>query len=133
MIQIDNCQLEIDVDRGVLYVHSSDGITLVRVCQIPDLAMEQSYDKRTHRWKGLMDVVYDRELAKGSKEDGEAIARELGIRYDGVQEQIGMQFTDIHETGTSFYADSLEEAREELAKKRKLFRGESDEGVTHST
>ena len=64
MIQVENCQLEIDVDRGVLYVHSSDGVTLVRVCQIPARVIELSYDKREHRWKGLVDVVYDRELAK---------------------------------------------------------------------
>lgn len=67
MVQIDNCQLVVDVDRGVLYVHSSDGITLVRVCQIPAHAMEHSYDKRGHRWKGSIDVVYDRELAKGGR------------------------------------------------------------------
>ena len=65
MLQIDNCQLEIDVDRGVLYVHSSDGIILVRVCRIPARVMEQSYDKRGQRWKGMIDVVYDRELAEG--------------------------------------------------------------------
>ena len=65
MIQIDNCQLIIDADRGVLYVHSSDGVTLVRVCQIPVRAMEQSYDKHMYHWNGMIDIVYDRELAKG--------------------------------------------------------------------
>lgn len=30
----DDCQLEIDADRGVIYVHGSKGITLVRVCNI---------------------------------------------------------------------------------------------------
>ncbi len=65
MIIVDNCQLEVDVDRGVLYVHSSDGMTLVRVCQIPERVMEQSYDKHTYTWLGIIDVVYDRELAKG--------------------------------------------------------------------
>ena len=64
MIQIDNCQLEIDVDRGVLYVHSSDGVTLVRVCQIPARVMESSYDKLNYQWKGMIDVVYDRVLAE---------------------------------------------------------------------
>ena len=54
--QIDNCQLEIDEDRGVLYVHSSQGITLLRVCQIPKDVIS----------KEQIDVVYDRELAKRS-------------------------------------------------------------------
>ena len=65
MLQIDNCQLEIDVDRGVLYVHSSDGMTLVRVCQIPQRVIKNSYDESLVEWKGMIDVVYDRELAKG--------------------------------------------------------------------
>lgn len=65
MLLIDNCQLEIDVDRGVLYVHSSDGVTLVRVCQIPARVIEQSYDEHLVLWKGMIDIVYDRELAKG--------------------------------------------------------------------
>lgn len=65
MLQIDNCQLEIDVDRGVLYVHSSDGISLVRVCQIPQEVMRLSYDKEEHTWLGLIDMEYDRSLAKG--------------------------------------------------------------------
>jgi len=70
MIQIDNCQLEIDTDRGVLYVHSSEGVTLVRVCQIPARVMGLSYDKRSHCWKGkgMIDIVYDRVLAKGGKQ-----------------------------------------------------------------
>ena len=53
---------------------------------------------------------------------GEEIAKELGIRYDGIQEELGMQFTDIHQTGTTFYANTLEEAKVRLAEKRKLFR-----------
>ena len=65
MLQIDNCQLVIDVNRGVLYVHSSDGMTLVRVCQIPARVIESSYDESLIEWKGMIDVVYDRELAKG--------------------------------------------------------------------
>ena len=63
-VRIDNCQLEIDTDSGVLYVHSSAGISLVRVCQIPQRVMRTSYDKRVHAWLGMIDVVYDRELAK---------------------------------------------------------------------
>lgn len=64
MLQVDNCQLEIDMDRGVLYVHSSDGQTLVRVCQIPQRVLKSSYDESLVKWKGMIDVVYDRELAK---------------------------------------------------------------------
>ena len=66
-IKIDNCQLEVDVDRGVLYVHSSDGHTLLRVCQIPQRVLEQAYDKSVLIWPNTVDVVYDRELAKGRK------------------------------------------------------------------
>ena len=51
---IDNCQLEIDENRGVLYVHSPDGITLVRICQIPKRIIKTD----------LIDVVFDRELGK---------------------------------------------------------------------
>jgi hypothetical protein len=29
---IDNCQIEWDKDRGVLYVHSIHGHTLIRIC-----------------------------------------------------------------------------------------------------
>ncbi len=65
MLQINNCQLEIDINRGVLYVHSSDGVTLVRVCQIPQRVIDNSYDKSLVDWKGMIDVVYDRGLAKG--------------------------------------------------------------------
>jgi len=53
---------------------------------------------------------------------GEEIARELSIRYDGMQKDIGMQFTDVHQTGTTFYANTLEEARAKLAEKRELFK-----------
>lgn len=52
---------------------------------------------------------------------GEDIARQLDVHYDGAQEGIGMQFTDIHQTGTTFYANTLEEARTRLAEKRELF------------
>ncbi len=62
MIQIDNCQLEIDVDRGVLYVHSSAGITLVKVSGIPDHIIGQSYDKHAHWWKDMLRVTCSIEL-----------------------------------------------------------------------
>jgi len=53
---------------------------------------------------------------------GEHIAEKLNIRYDGVQEGAGMQFTDVYISGTTFYANSLEEARQKLEEKRELFR-----------
>ena len=53
---------------------------------------------------------------------GEEIAKELGIHYDGMQEGLGMQFTDIHQTETTFYANTLEEAKVRLAEKRELFK-----------
>lgn len=52
-----NCTLEVDRERGVLYVHSSKGITLVRICQIPQVLLD--------RERAMIDVVFDRELAKG--------------------------------------------------------------------
>lgn len=58
----DNCQLELDQDRGVLYVHSAEGITLVRVCCIPKIIIGKG------NVFGLIDIVYDRELAKGFEE-----------------------------------------------------------------
>lgn len=65
MIQINDCQLEIDTERGVLYVHSSTGKTLVRVCQIPTSAIDLVYDKEMFYWDGMIDIVYDRALAIG--------------------------------------------------------------------
>ena len=35
MIEIENCILEWHCERGVLYVHSPTGITLLRICQLP--------------------------------------------------------------------------------------------------
>jgi len=32
---IDNCQVEIDRFRGVLYIHHPDGYTILRVCGLP--------------------------------------------------------------------------------------------------
>ena len=52
---------------------------------------------------------------------GEEIARELGIHYDGYQKGIGMQFTDIQQTETTFYADTLEDARTRFTAVRKLW------------
>jgi len=57
-----------------------------------------------------------------NKEEAQAIADKLGLRYDGVQEWLGHQFTDIGVTGTTFYGNTLEEIKRELVKKRKLFK-----------
>ncbi len=51
---------------------------------------------------------------------GEQIARELGIKYDGVQEGIGMQFTDP-QTGSTTYGNTLEEIQTKLIKMRAKF------------
>lgn len=53
--RVDGCQLEIDRLRGVVYVHSPEGKTLVRICRIPPAVVDGEF----------IDVVYDRELAKG--------------------------------------------------------------------
>ncbi len=50
------------------------------------------------------------------------IVEETGLRYDGIQEDIGMQFTDTEVTGTTFYANTIEEAKATLAEKRELFK-----------
>lgn len=48
-------------------------------------------------------------------------AEQLGIRYDGIQEGIGHQFTDPV-TGTTFYGDSFGETEKTLKEKRELFK-----------
>jgi len=56
--KINNCQLEIDTDRGVLYVHKKDGNTAVRICKIPPIIINSIF----------IDVVFDRILGKKIKE-----------------------------------------------------------------
>lgn len=34
-VTINNCQLEVDTDRGVVYVHAPDGFTALRICGVP--------------------------------------------------------------------------------------------------
>ncbi len=53
--KVDNCKLEIDTMRGVVYVHGPEGRTLLRICQIPLAVMNME----------PIDITYDRELAKG--------------------------------------------------------------------
>lgn len=43
-----------------------------------------------------------------------------GPRYDGVQEGVGLQFTDVKQPGSTLIANSLEEAKSKLA----IMRGE---------
>ncbi len=52
---------------------------------------------------------------------GKSIAEQTGLRFDGVQEGIGLQFTDTAQTGTTFNANTLEEAQAKLVEKRELF------------
>jgi hypothetical protein len=56
---VEGCQLEIDRKRGVIYVHSPEGKTLVRVCKIPQFVVNT---------EDMMDIMFDRELAKMAKE-----------------------------------------------------------------
>jgi len=48
------------------------------------------------------------------------VAAELGIRYDGIQKEIGHQFTDTQVTGTTFYGNTPTEVKVELEGKRRL-------------
>ena len=58
---------------------------------------------------------------RGTEPEGRAIGDKLGIAYDGKQEIVGMQFTDIAVTGTTFYGNTLEAVRAKLIEKRRLF------------
>ena len=49
----DGCQLEVDRERGVVYVHGPKGQTLVRISGVPMRSFEGS----------MLDVTYDREFA----------------------------------------------------------------------
>ena len=60
-------------------------------------------------------------IHRGDEPEGRAIADELGIAYDGIQIEVGFQFTDVLQTGTTFYARTLAGARAGLARKRRLF------------
>jgi hypothetical protein len=51
---------------------------------------------------------------------GESIARQVGAKYDGFQETIGMQFTDL-QTGGTIYGNTLEEVKANLAELRESF------------
>ena len=49
--------------------------------------------------------------------NGNEIAGLTGTRYDGVQEGIGMQFTDLI-TGSTTYGNTLNEVRDNLVELR---------------
>lgn len=64
---------------------------------------------------------------KLTDEEARSIAKELGLRYDGIQEGFGdvptqYQFTDMAVTGTTFYGNTLRAVKANLAEKRKLFK-----------
>ena len=63
---------------------------------------------------------------RGTEPAGIAIADELGLRYDGIQEGIEelpskMMFTDIYQTRSTFGANTLEKATERLSEMREAF------------
>lgn len=35
--KVQGCELEIDEERGVIYVHHPEGRTLLRICQVPEV------------------------------------------------------------------------------------------------
>ncbi len=65
-------------------------------------------------------------IHRGKEPEGIAIANELAIRYDGIQKGEGnipdaMQFTDIQQTGSTTYGNTLEEVRTNLKDMRAKF------------
>lgn len=66
-------------------------------------------------------------LSSDIEDEGKAIARQLGdgIRYEGPQMLHGRLyahvFTDVAVTGTTFLANTFEEAKQSLAEKRNEF------------
>jgi hypothetical protein len=56
-------------------------------------------------------------------QSGNEIAKQLGVKFDGTQEGIGMQFTDP-QTGSTTYGNTLEEVTANLNKMRAKFSGE---------
>ncbi|KKM23312.1 hypothetical protein LCGC14_1616460, partial [marine sediment metagenome] len=63
---------------------------------------------------------------RGTEPEGIAIADELGVRFEGIQQGVEdipskMMFTDVQQTGSTFTANTLEEARTKLADMRAAF------------
>jgi len=63
---------------------------------------------------------------------GEQISEELGIIYDGVQEGIGMQFTDS-QTKSTTYGNTLEEVRTNIENIRERFTAVTPEATQEPT
>lgn len=97
--------------RSIRGISKTDAIKEVEDRYIPALKSEIVSESTTEQTMQSSDK--QREL-------GESIARTLGIRYDGIQMGIGMQFTDS-QTLDTFYGQSLEEVRSKLVKIRKKF------------
>lgn len=58
---VDNCQLEVDTDRGVIYVHSDKGMTLLRICGVkPDAPLpdETVMLDVTLKWQNLKNYTF---------------------------------------------------------------------------
>ena len=56
MLEFSNCKLEIDKGRGVVYVHSETGQTLIRIQNIPLLKIDNFYHQSTATIKGMIDL-----------------------------------------------------------------------------
>ena len=88
------------------------------------------YTEHNPPYSGFTDTAEEEEededfllkLQEGSEKTGREIAAKLGVRFDGWQQGIGMQFTDVKETGASFYANMEMEAKLKLKEKRELFK-----------
>ena len=70
--------------------------------------------------RNLQNSLRLRLLAK-NRLTGPEIAKRLGIRYDGAQVGVGMQFTDTGVTGTTFYGNDLKQVKSKLMEKRELW------------
>jgi|1185.fasta_scaffold595168_1 hypothetical protein len=55
MITINGCQLEIDENRGVIYVHGPMGWTLLRICRLPTPIPDPQVDLTRAR---LLDITH---------------------------------------------------------------------------
>jgi hypothetical protein len=54
---IYNCTMEIDQDRGVIYVHHSSGRTILRICRIPKPVRDPMVS-------GMIDICYGVDTTK---------------------------------------------------------------------
>jgi len=71
--------------------------------------------------RGLIEIG-DLNLNEADNTEGQSIAKALGIRLVGYWEDAkSYLFNDDEETGTSFLAKDIDEARKKLKEKRKEF------------